>query len=145
MSFYDPSNWYWSVSGNEVRVWSSAAVSYVDVSNETYAAWLSLGNSPTRIASEAELEAVLVEQYPAGWGPTESSVRAKRNQILQQWDWVTQRHVEQTNASTATSLTSDQYQTWLSYRQDLRDLTQQAGFPSSVIWPTAPAEPPVAQ
>ncbi|WP_436264141.1 tail fiber assembly protein [Paraburkholderia terricola] len=145
MSFYDSSNWYWSVAGNETRVWSSAAVSYVDVSNEIYAAWLSLGNSPTRIASEAELEAVLVEQYPAGWGPTESSVRAKRNQILEQWDWVTQRHVEQTNASTATSLTSEQYQTWLSYRQALRDLTQQAGFPSSVIWPTAPAEPAVAQ
>lgn len=29
---------------------------------------------------------------------------------------------------------------WLSYRQELRDITLQKGFPLNVIWPTKPSE-----
>jgi len=27
---------------------------------------------------------------------------------------------------------------WATYRQDLRDVPQQAGFPTTVVWPTKP-------
>lgn len=29
---------------------------------------------------------------------------------------------------------------WAEYRQQLRDVTKQAGFPASVVWPVPPAE-----
>lgn len=31
---------------------------------------------------------------------------------------------------------------WAAYRQELRDITQQTGFPSNVVWPTPPALAP---
>lgn len=60
MIYYDPANHYWIVARDETQVWSSAAAGYVDVSDKTYAAWLALGNQPTRIVSEAELDEVLI-------------------------------------------------------------------------------------
>jgi hypothetical protein len=50
----------------------------------------------------------------------------KRNKLLATSDW--------TQLSDVT--TSEE---WITYRQALRDITDQAGFPNKVIWPTAPA------
>ena len=30
---------------------------------------------------------------------------------------------------------------WATYRQELRDIPQQEGFPETVVWPTQPTEP----
>ena len=68
--FYNPANWYWIVGDNATQVWSSARVAYVPATDATYAAWLLAGGLPTRILSEAELQAVLTGQYPPGWPPT---------------------------------------------------------------------------
>lgn len=56
---YDPSNWYWIVAGDQSRAYSSASGDYVPVSDAIYQAWLTAGNAPTSIASEAELGDVL--------------------------------------------------------------------------------------
>ena len=69
MSPYDPAKWYWIVTGDTTRVWSSAAAAYVPTSDAGYIEWLAEGNVPTRIASEAELREVFAQQYPAGWPP----------------------------------------------------------------------------
>jgi hypothetical protein len=61
---YSPSNWYWVVAGSTTQVFSSASGTYVAVSDATYVAWLAAGNSPSRIASEAELSAVLAKAAP---------------------------------------------------------------------------------
>lgn len=37
------------------------------------------------------------------------------------------------------ALTAEQKAAWTAYRQELRDLTAQSGFPSSVVWPVSPA------
>ena len=55
-----------------------------------------------------------------------SSVRNTRNQLLKESDW--------TQISDAT-VNKD---IWLSYRQELRDITIQEGFPFNIIWPTQP-------
>jgi hypothetical protein len=54
------------------------------------------------------------------------NVRAKRNKLLADSDWtqVLDAPVDRT--------------TWANYRQALRDLTDQAGFPFSVVWPSQP-------
>jgi hypothetical protein len=35
-------------------------------------------------------------------------------------------------------LTSEQQTAWATYRQALRDITEQAGYPLNVVWPVAP-------
>ena len=53
-------------------------------------------------------------------------VRAERNKLLGDTDWtqVSDAPVDQT--------------AWATYRQSLRDITAQAGFPHSVVWPAKP-------
>ena len=80
-----------------------------------------------------------IEQYaeaapvPAVPEPTfeqqEMQVRAQRNSLLNLCDW--------TQLSDA-PLTTEQKQEWAEYRQALRDVPEQAGFPAAVVWPSAP-------
>lgn len=55
-------------------------------------------------------------------------VRSKRDFLLSQCDW--------------THMISDmpvpQKEEWAAYRQALRDITKQEGFPEDVIWPEEP-------
>lgn len=52
-------------------------------------------------------------------------IRTKRNSLLAETDYL---------ALSDTTLSSDM----AAYRQALRDVTSQAGFPTSVTWPTKP-------
>ena len=57
-------------------------------------------------------------------------VRFERNTTLLASDWVVVKHNE---------LGTPIPQKWLDYRQALRDITEQSGFPDNVEWPTAPS------
>ena len=59
MTPYNPSAHYWIVAGNENQTWSSAAGGVVAAADVTYLAWCGMDGWPTRISSEAELDAVL--------------------------------------------------------------------------------------
>lgn len=71
-------------------------------------------------------------------------VREIRNAKLASTEWIITRHRDQLDANLPLSLTNDQYIEWLAYRQELRDIPEQPGFPwtgadSPVIpWPTEP-------
>jgi hypothetical protein len=54
------------------------------------------------------------------------SVRASRTQLLKDCDWT--QIADSTADKTA----------WATYRQALRDITTQAGFPWTITWPDAP-------
>jgi hypothetical protein len=56
----------------------------------------------------------------------ESEVRQQRNQLLSDCDWT------QLPDSPA------DHEAWATYRQALRDVTAQAGFPWDVVWPEQP-------
>ena len=68
------------------------------------------------IASEIEIFAT-----------TSSLARVKRSQLLTDSDWTQLPDVPETTQSK-----------WLPYRQALRDITNQSGFPQSVNWPEQP-------
>jgi hypothetical protein len=51
----------------------------------------------------------------------------KRQSLLASSDWTQMPDVE---LSTKTQ--------WATYRQELRDITDQPGYPSSIVWPTPP-------
>ena len=55
-----------------------------------------------------------------------ANVRASRTQLLKDCDWT------QIADSTADKTV------WATYRQQLRDITGQAGFPWTIVWPTQP-------
>lgn len=57
----------------------------------------------------------------------EQNLRDKRNALLQGSDWTQVADAPVDKA------------TWAVYRQALRDITAQPGFPFSVTWPTEPA------
>lgn len=68
---YNPTNWYWIIAGNEARFYSSASGDYVTPTDAAYVAWLAAGGTPSHIASEAELGAVLA---PYALRPTATGV-----------------------------------------------------------------------
>lgn len=80
-----------------------------------------------------------IEQYaeaapvPSVPEPTEEQqemqVRAQRNSLLDLCDW--------TQLPDA-PLTEEQKQEWAEYRQALRDVPEQTGFPENVVWPSTP-------
>lgn len=55
------------------------------------------------------------------------AVKSKRNQLLQESDWTQLADIPQE--------TKDR---WEPYRQALRDITDQPGYPNTVTWPTKP-------
>ena len=60
---------------------------------------------------------------------TWAAVRATRDERLAATDWVVLRAADQ-----GTPVPPE----WMAYRQALRDVTEQPGFPEGVVWPTPP-------
>lgn len=56
-----------------------------------------------------------------------ADVRAERNRLLAASDWTQLPDVPEALRSA-----------WAIYRQALRDIPQQSGFPASVVWPSKP-------
>lgn len=69
----------------------------------------------------------VIEQQPLE--QAERNIRYNRDNKLQETDWVVSKAYER-----AEPIPAD----WASYRQALRDITAQAGFPYSVDWPIKP-------
>lgn len=63
------------------------------------------------------------------------SIRSLRDKLLAESDWVTVKAVDQ-NAQD--SLGVQIPKVWLDYRQALRDVTAQDGFPHNITWPAEP-------
>ena len=53
-------------------------------------------------------------------------VRTKRDKLLAESDWTQVADAPVYKAA------------WATYRQSLRDIPQQAGFPTNVVWPVEP-------
>ena len=73
-----------------------------------------------------------------------SRIRSERDRRLEESAWIVERHRDQLASGGETTLTDEQYQAWLGYRQTLRDIPQQPGFPwngpddPDCPWPVEP-------
>jgi hypothetical protein len=66
----------------------------------------------------------------------------RRGQLLFETEWLVQRHIEQAALSMATTLSEQQFQELLAYRQALRDLTDTVDLNKpfdTIDWPIAPS------
>lgn len=61
--------------------------------------------------------------------PASEVAVSKRNALLAESDWTQLSDVP---------LTSEQKSLWAAYRQQLRDITEQSGFPANINWPVKP-------
>lgn len=76
-----------------------------------------------------ELEQASADEIDRRRDAKSSEVRAQRNALLSACDWT---------QLTDAPLSEAQREAWGAYRQALRDIPQQSGFPWSVTWPTQP-------
>lgn len=60
----------------------------------------------------------------------------QRNKMLDASDWTQMPDAD---------LTSQMKQAWATYRQALRDITDQSNFPDEIVWPISPASPDFVQ
>lgn len=70
-------------------------------------------------------------------------LRTKRDALITSCDWIVQRHEEELIRCLDTSIDIDTYEAWLDYRQALRQLPEQEGFPwdgggDETPWPEEP-------
>lgn len=96
------------------------------------------GKTASRTLENGWMESRLVEAidadelaaavpFVADPADTAAEVRARRDALLSACDWTQARDV--TDALSAG---------WQPYRQALRDISTQAGFPAEIDWPVAP-------
>jgi hypothetical protein len=78
----------------------------------------------TYLAAKAVSEAEALQQLSA-------QMRIHRNELLMQCDWVEL-------PSAATRESAESLAAWATYRQALRDVPDQEGFPATIDWPTKP-------
>jgi hypothetical protein len=88
------------------------------------------GPIPFTAQEEAERDA-----EEAAWAAGENNrlaldARKKRDQLLAFCDWRVTKAAE-------VGLRLDQV--WINYRQELRDIPQQSGFPQNIVWPVEPS------
>lgn len=79
---------------------------------DDYEAWLAAGNTPQPATDTRAADA-----------------RARRDALLAACDWT---------QSPDSPLTVAQRSAWAAYRQTLRDVPEQAGFPDTIDWPVSP-------
>ena len=77
-----------------------------------------------------EVTAASAEEIAERLADKSDSVRALRNQRLADCDWTQLPDSPLSNADKTT---------WATYRQQLRAVPEQSGFPWNVIWPTEPS------
>lgn len=94
--------------------------------------------APIYVWDSASQKPRAIEVGTAGSGTTHAPViptkkqieTAKRDSLLLQSDWTQLADVP---------LSQAQRDAWAAYRQALRDITAQSGFPESASWPTTPS------
>jgi hypothetical protein len=89
------------------------------------------GSTVYTVAVQAKTQ----EELDAATASEAANVRAQRDRLLASCDWMVVKAVE-----TSTALSQD----WATYRQALRDISSQEGFPWQVVWPKDPNHKEVA-
>lgn len=69
------------------------------------------------------------EQWEISIEDLKIEITLKRNQLLLDSDWTQLPN---------NPLTPEQQTAWATYRQQLRDITSQPGYPTNVVWPVQP-------
>ncbi|WP_191058397.1 phage tail assembly chaperone [Geminicoccus harenae] len=109
----------------------------VEISADEHAALLAGQSQGKRIVADGGGRPTLVDPPPPSDEQLAAAARVERDTALTATDWLVARHRDETDAGGDTTLTANQFKALLAYRQVLRDLPDQKGFPA-VAMPEAP-------
>lgn len=84
------------------------------------------GNIPFTAEEEAEWDAADAAYAAGADDRNAADIRSERDNLLSKTDW---------RASSDLTMSDE----WRTYRQALRDITSQEGFPNDITWPTEPS------
>lgn len=84
------------------------------------------GNVPFTAEEEAEFDAMEAEWAAGANDRVAAEVRTERDALLAESDWTQVADAPVDQAA------------WATYRQALRDITNQESFPTNVAWPVRP-------
>ena len=85
-------------------------------------------NIPPKPDFECDFD-FLTESWVPSYDRQSQDIKSQRNLLLTNSDWTQIPN---------NPLTDQQKQDWAVYRQQLRDVTTQSGYPFNVVWPTPP-------
>lgn len=108
-----------------------ARLTHVPDDTEVYQNWLYDSETGVFSAPPEPEPLVETEPDPADTEALAAYIRSKRDALLAACDW-TQMPDSPMDAETKAA--------WAAYRQELRDVPQQEGFPETVTWPEEPAD-----
>lgn len=109
----------------------------VEITQEQHAALLQGQSEGKVITADENGYPILVDPPAPTAEQLAAQARAERDTKLTATNWLVERHREEQETGT-TTLTAQEYADLLAYRQALRDVPQQAGFPETIDWPILP-------
>lgn len=101
----------------------------IEITDDEHGALMAGQVEGKRIVADEHGRPILTDPQPPSSAELASAARAKRDRLLSESDWVVTRSLE---------ISADTPPEWLAYRQALRDLPGQSGFPNAVSWPQKP-------
>jgi hypothetical protein len=115
------------------------AAELVEISTEEHQALLAAEMAGQVIRADDQGRPITVPALPIS--PEQLAVRERlwRDAMLSSTDALVQRHRDEVEAGSGTTLTADQYQTLQAYRIELRAWPDNEGFPEELQRPAAPA------
>ena len=94
--------------------------------------WYVLDNNLIKLPTKPEGSAYFdynTKQWVLDYNSQEVIVKQQRDRLLYESDWTQIPN---------NPLTTEQQEQWAIYRQQLRDITSQSGYPFNVVWPIKP-------
>lgn len=110
---------------------------YWELDNDAHMALMEGQCHGKRIVFHGEEKAPTLEDpLPPTTEQLAENVRSKRDSMINKIFWRVQRYQTEKEAGVPTDDSEEEYKKILKYIQDLRDITKQEGFPSTVVYPT---------
>lgn len=121
-------------------IWAKLPEDAVEVSQEDYRAFVEARNDGTKVVLGDESgKPYLADAPPPSPDDLAANIRRIRDQKLLDIQWRVDRYRSQADAGIPTNDSPQEYKRLLEYMQELRNITQQSGFPKEIVWPKEPA------
>jgi hypothetical protein len=101
----------------------------IEITDDEHGALMAGQVEGKRIVADEHGRPILTDPQPPSSAELASAARAKRDRLLSESDWIVTRSIETGDAVPPE---------WMAYRQALRDVPEQSGFPQTIGWPVAP-------
>ncbi len=111
----------------------------VEITAERHAELLAAVVGGDRIVADADGAPIAVAPAEPDDEQLASFARARRDRAIEAARPVIERHRDQVELGSATTLSAEAFVGVLTYVQALRDIPTQSGFPAAIQWPAVPA------